>query len=101
MVIHDAAPRSKSDPDGDGRLNDHLRDYLLTQGADLVGFGSVQHLEGAPEIMQPRRYLPDAQSMQRDAPVRGRLHRQAAVTRQFTKRDANNDSRLTLEEIKR
>jgi epoxyqueuosine reductase QueG len=28
-----------------------------------VGFGSVQHLEGAPEIMQPRRYLPDAQSM--------------------------------------
>ncbi len=63
MMNRDAAARSKGDPDGDGRLNDQLRDYLLTLGADLVGFGSVQHLEGAPEIMQPRRYLPDAQSM--------------------------------------
>ena len=46
-----------------GRLSEEFRDYLLAQGADLVGFGSVQHMEGAPEIMQPQRYLPDARSM--------------------------------------
>jgi epoxyqueuosine reductase len=63
MTVRDAAARAKSDPDVDAGLNDEFRDFLLAQGADLVGFGSVQHLEGAPEIMQPRRYLPDAQSM--------------------------------------
>jgi len=63
MSIRDATSHSENDPNGDGRLSDKLRDFLLTQGADLIGFGSVRHMEGAPEIMQPRRYLPDAQSM--------------------------------------
>ena len=60
MTIRDVATDAKSDPNADGRLSDAFRDYLLAQGADLVGFGSVSHMEGAPEIMQPRRYLPDA-----------------------------------------
>ncbi len=63
MSIRNATSHSKSDPNADGRLNDEFRGYLLAQGADLVGFGSARHMEGAPEIMQPRRYLPDAQSM--------------------------------------
>lgn len=63
MTIRDAATRAKGDPNADGRLSDEFRDYLLAKGADLVGFGLVPHMEGAPEIMQPRRYLPDAQSM--------------------------------------
>ncbi|MFC1596966.1 hypothetical protein ACFL5Q_03375 [Planctomycetota bacterium] len=63
MTSRDAATGAKSDPDADDRLNDEFRGYLLAQGADLVGFGLVQHMEGAPQIMQPRRYLPDAQSM--------------------------------------
>ncbi len=45
------------------QLTEDLRDYLLQQGADLVGFGSVNRVEGAPEIMRPQRYLPDAVSM--------------------------------------
>jgi len=57
------APDAKSDPNTDDRLSETFRDYLLNRGADLVGFGWVSHLEGAPEIMQPRRYLPDAHSM--------------------------------------
>jgi epoxyqueuosine reductase len=63
MRIRDVATDAKSDPDADGRLSDAFRDFLLAHGADLVGFGSVSHMEGAPEIMQPRRYLPDALSM--------------------------------------
>ncbi len=63
MTIRDAATRAETDPDTNGRLNDEFRDYLLAQGADLVGFGLVSHMAGAPEIMQPRRYLPDAHSM--------------------------------------
>ena len=45
------------------QLTQDLRAYLLQQGADLVGFGSVNRIEGAPEIMRPQRYLPDAVSM--------------------------------------
>lgn len=63
MTIHDAATRDNSDPGADGRLTEEFRDYLLAQGADLVGFGSVEDMAGAPKIMQPRHYLPDAQSM--------------------------------------
>ena len=63
MTTGDAATGATSDPNVDGRLSDEFRDFLLAQGADLVGFGSVRHMEGAPEIMQPRRYLPDALSM--------------------------------------
>lgn len=42
------------------QLTEELRAYLKDQGADLVGFGSVSRLEGAPDIMNPSRYLPDA-----------------------------------------
>jgi epoxyqueuosine reductase QueG len=52
-----------NDPDVDGRLSEELRDFLLAKGADLVGFGSVRLMEGAPEIMRPARYLPDVRSM--------------------------------------
>ncbi|MFQ6094762.1 MAG: hypothetical protein ACE5NN_01340 [Candidatus Bathyarchaeia archaeon] len=44
-------------------LTSDLRAFLMKKGADLVGFGPVDRLEGAPEIMQPQRYLPDAVSM--------------------------------------
>jgi len=54
---------------GDGRetnparLTEDLRTYLRKEGADLVGFGDVNRLDGAPEEMRPRRYLPDARFM--------------------------------------
>ena len=40
-----------------------LKDHLGALGADLVGIGSVERLRGAPEIMQPTRYLRDATSL--------------------------------------
>jgi epoxyqueuosine reductase len=40
-----------------------LKKHLGTLGADLVGIGSVERLRGAPEIMQPSRYLRDAASL--------------------------------------
>ena len=46
----------------DRDLTDELRTFLTRKGADLVGFGSVDRLDGAPEIMIPQRYLPDAAS---------------------------------------
>lgn len=45
------------------QLTKDLRVYLLKQGADLVGFGSVDRLEGTPVIMRPQRYLSDAVTM--------------------------------------
>ena len=48
---------------GDGRetnpaqLTEDLRTYLHREGADLVGFGAVNRLDGAPEEMRPQRYL--------------------------------------------
>ncbi len=47
----------------DRNLTEDLRGYLVEQGSDIVGFGSVDRLGEAPEIMAPRRYLPDADSM--------------------------------------
>lgn len=47
----------------DQQLTGELREYLLVKGADLVGFGSVELMEGAPDIMRPERYLPDARTM--------------------------------------
>ncbi|MHC4324772.1 MAG: 4Fe-4S binding protein [Planctomycetota bacterium] len=44
-------------------LTEALKSYILDTGADLVGFGPVDRLEGAPEIQQPQRYLPDASIM--------------------------------------
>jgi epoxyqueuosine reductase QueG len=44
-------------------LTGDFRAYLRDDGADLVGFGGVERLNGAPEEMLPRRYLPDARSM--------------------------------------
>ncbi|OHB81287.1 MAG: hypothetical protein A2V98_02475 [Planctomycetes bacterium RBG_16_64_12] len=40
-----------------------LKEHLDALGADLVGIGSVERLRGAPEIMQPTRYLRDATSL--------------------------------------
>jgi len=47
----------------DSDLTRELRNFLMEKGADLVGFGSVDRLEGAPEIMRLQRYLPDVVSM--------------------------------------
>jgi epoxyqueuosine reductase len=47
----------------DPGLTGRLRDFLKDRGADLVGIGSVDRLVGAPEAMQPARYLPDARAM--------------------------------------
>jgi epoxyqueuosine reductase len=44
-------------------LTEDLRTFLHEEGADLVGFGDVDRLDGAPEEMRPRRYLPDARCM--------------------------------------
>jgi epoxyqueuosine reductase len=44
-------------------LSGELRAYLIGQGCDLVGFGTVERLEDAPDIMQPRRYLSDASAL--------------------------------------
>jgi epoxyqueuosine reductase QueG len=63
MTDPDAATDNRSDPAADSRLSGNLRDHLLALGADLVKFGCVSHMQGAPEIMQPRRYLPDARSL--------------------------------------
>jgi hypothetical protein len=48
---------------GDRQLTEELREHLLAKGADLVGFGLVKLMEGAPDIQRPERYLPDARSM--------------------------------------
>ena len=52
---HDSTP--------DKNLSEKLRAYLLQEGADLIGFGSVERLEGTPEILRPQRYLPDTVSL--------------------------------------
>lgn len=44
-------------------LTEKLRSFLLARGADLVGFGPATLLDGAPEIMRPRRYLPEARTL--------------------------------------
>lgn len=63
MTDRDVSTDDPGDSGGDSRLTGELRDFLLAQGADLVGFGLVSHLAGAPDIMQPQRYLPDARSL--------------------------------------
>ena len=63
MTIDSAPTGAKTEPNTDKPLTDALKELLVNSGADLVGFGSVRLLEGAPEIMQPSRYLPDAQAM--------------------------------------
>ena len=35
----------------DRQLTEELREFFLAKGADLVGFGSVGLMEGAPDIM--------------------------------------------------
>ncbi len=47
----------------DNNLSKELRTYLIAEGSDLVGFSSIERFTGAPEIMKPSRYLPDAVSM--------------------------------------
>ncbi len=59
--------QSRSAANARGSMNrqllEDLRSYLIDQGSDFVGFGSVSRLEGAPGIMSPQRYLPDAATM--------------------------------------
>ena len=55
--------RSTTDRCSEQTLTDRLKDLLKDRGADLVGIGSVARLEGAPEAMQPARYLPDARAL--------------------------------------
>ena len=45
------------------QLTEDLRTFLNKEGADLVSFGAVNRLDGAPEEMRPQRYLPDARPM--------------------------------------
>ena len=54
---------SKGSETDEARLTEGLRNYLHEEGADLIGFGDVNRLKGAPEIMRPQRYLPDASSV--------------------------------------
>ena len=63
MNTKDAETRKESNLKTDGLMTEEFREFLKTIGADLVGFGSVDDMEGAPEIMQPRRYMPDAKSI--------------------------------------
>lgn len=63
MTTRDIATAAGSDLSNAGHLSEDLRTYLRAQGADLVGFGCVSHMDGAPAIMQPHRYLPDARSL--------------------------------------
>jgi epoxyqueuosine reductase QueG len=44
-------------------LSDELRGHLRELGSDLIGFGRADDMEGAPETMSPRRYVPDAVSL--------------------------------------
>jgi len=44
-------------------LSEELRAYILGKGADLVGFGSIERLAGAPELHRPQRYLPSTVSL--------------------------------------
>ncbi len=59
----DAGHRPECEPLFDGDLTERLKDYLKSRGADLVGVGPVDRLQGAPEIMEPKRYLPDARAL--------------------------------------
>lgn len=54
------ADRRNANP---AQLTEDLRTYLNGEGADLVGFGTVDRLDGAPAEMRPQRYLPDARCM--------------------------------------
>jgi hypothetical protein len=48
---------------GDLGLTNKVKGFLGEHGADLVGIGSVDRLQGAPKEMAPKRYLPDARAM--------------------------------------
>lgn len=47
----------------DQTLAEGVKEYLKGCGADLVGIGPVERLLGAPEEMQPQRYLSEARVM--------------------------------------
>jgi ferredoxin len=53
--------------DGNGApdkgLTEELKAYLLERGADLVGIGPIERLEGTPERHHPQRFLPSAVSV--------------------------------------
>ncbi len=47
----------------DNALTEECRVFLISQGADLVGFGASAMLECAPGIFRPTRYLPGARAL--------------------------------------
>ena len=40
-----------------------IKDYILSIGADLVGFASIDRFEKAPEGHHPAYYLPEAKTV--------------------------------------
>lgn len=47
----------------DRPLTESLKEYLRGLGADLVGIGTIERLEGSPATMHPRRFLPDGRAL--------------------------------------
>jgi len=60
---NDEPDDSTVDARSDRTFTDRLKDFLKDRGADLVGIGLLDRLVGAPEAMQPTRYLPDARAL--------------------------------------
>jgi len=44
-------------------LTEDVRAFALEQGADLVGFASIDRFEGAPDKYDPKRLLPDVKTV--------------------------------------
>ena len=42
---------------------DELRNYILSVGADLVGFASIDRFDKAPENHHPAYHLPEAKTV--------------------------------------
>jgi epoxyqueuosine reductase QueG len=58
-----ASAKPARDAVPDQNLTAELRVYLWKQGADLVGFGSIERLDGTPEMHRPQRYFPSTVSL--------------------------------------
>jgi hypothetical protein len=61
--VSPAENQPTADRQVDRSVTGSLKEYLGALGADLIGIGSVERLRGAPEIMQPTRYLRDGASL--------------------------------------
>jgi hypothetical protein len=60
---HKASTLPGRDTHPDKNLTEELRAYILQLGADLVGFGPIERLEGTPELHRPQRFLPSTVSL--------------------------------------